>query len=280
MPKAKAAIKSSQPKPAERPRESSADKEHFFAVKHINFKIYDEDAELFNKVSDLSAVGSLCTQIFRVYFANLDGIYHGKFPADLPEAISRPAFEYALIKVPTEVWKAYQVMAAKSQTQAKTPKHVSDDLMLKAIQVYSNKINPGYRKADRSRKSERKNNSARRWETHFKICFLNFRIYDQDALNANTLPNLNGFANLCTNGLRAYYFHLHNFYKHGLTLFVRTASTSETTFEYALIPLPPRLWDSYVEHARNHFAATGERISAETWMLRGIEDYIMQPTPE
>jgi hypothetical protein len=224
-----------------------------YAVKNVHFKLYDEDAELLKHLVAISSITQIGTCVFRAYYF--------QWKATGVE-LERPPFEYALIPIPLPLWDAY-TKQQKSLTR--------EQMMLAAIQTFI--ANHRSKLPARDQGGRAKSNSSRRWNKHFQVSYINFNLFDSDAENASELKSFTSFANICVNGLRAYYYSLLKFYSHDL-LDIFQGSFARPDPEHVLIPVPSKIWDEYIALAQQHYNLTASQISVESWMLEAIKSRI------
>lgn len=263
--------KQPKPKPSAKPKAKAGKRrastrilEQHYEVKHIALKVYDEDAVLFEKLVALSNITSLCTFVFQYYYYHYQTLVGKSTLKKKPEGLERPLQECALIDIPLELELAAKAMASASSL-------AWDDYLVRSITAYILKVSP---KALQKRRLwvKRKNNSALRWKKHFLIRGVNFNLYNDDALHAAELDNLTGFTNVFTNYMRSYYHTVAQFYAHNTTGFIPSKLLTPHASNLTLVKLQPEIWDAYVSHAQAQFKVSGQRASAEDWMLYAIKD--------
>jgi hypothetical protein len=261
MPKAKAAIKSSKPRRPQRP--TSRKWEQFYAKKHILFKVYDEDAELSEKLATLCDFTSLCTFVFRYYYYNYSAQLAKAAPGETPELQDRPLKEACLLEIP-------KPLEIKTQALASQAGLTWDEYLTKLLTAYLLKKN---RKAFKQKviRGKRKNHSSRRWDKHFLIRVVNFNLYNDDAIHAAELDNLTGFSNVCLSYMRVYYHTLAQFYANNTKGYIPSIMNTDEPINLALANLDPQLWDAYVTFAQLNAASDGKPKSAEEWMVYAIK---------
>lgn len=115
------------------PSRSAKRRKAHWKVRHISFKLYDEDAVLADQLADSSSFVNLCTNVFRSYHKAQEQFKAVEISKLSGEVVSSRETELALIPMPVALWEAYT--AKSRELAAESGADIGcEELMLRVLQ--------------------------------------------------------------------------------------------------------------------------------------------------
>lgn len=114
------------------PSRSAKRRKTHWKVRHVSFKLYDEDAILVEQLADTSSFTNLCTNVFRSYHKAQQDFLKSGIPQLTGCPVEAAETELALIPMPAVLWDAYLKRA--QELSSATGKDVGcEELMLQVL---------------------------------------------------------------------------------------------------------------------------------------------------